>query len=100
MSAAQHTRGTWVTTKKFEIGVISREDDQSNGMVIPFADVFGDNREANAAHIVKCVNAYDELVAALEAMVVWANGNGATGGYPGTQARAALLAAQAHGGSL
>lgn len=61
-----HTPTPWVTTRKFEIGTRSQEDDQSNGMVIPFADVFGDNRSADAAFIVRAANAYEVMVEALE----------------------------------
>lgn len=43
-----HTPGPWQVTRKFEIGPTSREEDQSNGMVLPVADVFGPNREADA----------------------------------------------------
>lgn len=61
-----HTPTPWYTTKKFEITTISKENDMSRGMMIPHADVFGDNREEDAAFIVQACNAHEELVAALK----------------------------------
>ena len=63
---AEHTPTPWFKNSKFEIGPRPRTDDQHDGMLHPVADVFGDNREADAAHIVKCVNAFPDLVMALE----------------------------------
>jgi hypothetical protein len=63
---AEHTPTPWFKNSKFEIGPRPRTDDQHDGMLHPVADVFGDNREADAAHIVKCVNAFPDLVKALE----------------------------------
>ena len=62
----EHTPTPWKVGAKHTIGFVSVEDDQSCGMTIPFIDVYGTNPEANAAHIVKCVNMHDELVEALD----------------------------------
>jgi hypothetical protein len=64
-----HTPTPWFKNSKFEIGPRPRTDDQHDGMLHPVADVFGDNREANAAFIVKAVNRdhhFEALVKALE----------------------------------
>lgn len=64
-NATKHTPTPWKVGYKNTVGVVSQEDDQSFGMVIPFIDVYGDNPSANADHIVKCVNMHDELVGVL-----------------------------------
>lgn len=45
------TKGLWRKGSGFTIGPVSKEDDQSYGMVIPLADVYGDNREADIDYI-------------------------------------------------
>lgn len=60
----EHTPTPWFKNRKFEIGPRPRTDDQSDGMLHPIADVFGDNREADAAFIVKACNAFPDLVKA------------------------------------
>ena len=62
-----HTPGPWKVANKFEVGPVSRNDDQSNGMVTPVADVFGDNREDDARLIAAAPN----LLKALTDMVKW-----------------------------
>lgn len=59
---SSHTPGPWRVTSKFEVGPTSREDDQSNGMVVPVADVYGPNREADA----RLMAASPALLAALK----------------------------------
>jgi len=63
--SAQHTPGPWIATWKFEIGPVSKEDDQSFGMVIPIADALGDNREANA----RLIAAAPQLLLACEGLL-------------------------------
>lgn len=70
MSGVKHTPGPWVWTGKYEVGPISREDDQTNGMVIPLADVFGGNREANA----RLIASAPEMFEALEVLVAHTDG--------------------------
>lgn len=48
MSGATHTPGPWFVSRKHEVGPRSKEDDQSNGMIVPLADVYGDNRNQDA----------------------------------------------------
>jgi len=62
----EHTPTPWEVQD--EIGIV----DYENGGLISVVDNFkcgtsipGDEREANAAHIVKCVNAHDGLVEVL-----------------------------------
>lgn len=63
-----HTATPWFVGRKFEIGPRPSTDDQSDGMLHPVADVYGDNREADAAFICKAVNNHDALVKALTAI--------------------------------
>lgn len=53
---SEHTKEPWLV-KHDEVCFRSQEDDQSFGMAIPIAQIFGDNLEANASRIVACVNA-------------------------------------------
>lgn len=62
----EHTPTPWFKNRKLEIGPRPRTDDQSDGMLHPVADVFGDNGEADAAFIVKAVNSHVALVKALQ----------------------------------
>lgn len=62
---SDHTPTPWFKGRKFEIGPRLSTDDQSDGMLCPVADVYGDNREADAAFIVKAVNHHDALVGVL-----------------------------------
>lgn len=64
MSKAQHTPTPWelFPTDKLEVVAPSgRGTDR-----IKVADCYHYNGEANAAHIVKCVNLHDELVSGLQ----------------------------------
>lgn len=63
---ADHTPTPWFKNRKFEVGPRPRTDDQSDGMLHPVADVFGDNKQADAAFIVKAVNNHEALVKALQ----------------------------------
>jgi hypothetical protein len=45
---SDHTPGPWAVGRKFEVGPRSDADDQTRGFILPLADVFGDNREADA----------------------------------------------------
>ena len=44
-----HPPGPFFVTRKFEVGPRSDAEDQTHGMVVPVADVFGDNKESDAA---------------------------------------------------
>ncbi len=55
-----HTQGEWIENGD-EICTRSKEDDQSFGMLVPHAVVFGDNYKANARRIVACVNACEGI---------------------------------------
>lgn len=68
---SKHTPGPWAVTKKFEVGPISNEDDQSNGMVIPVADVFGENRKDDA----RLIAAAPDLLKACSCALGWVTGN-------------------------
>ncbi len=61
-----HTPGPWAVTRKFEVGPTSTADDQSSGMVIPVADVYGDNRDADARLIAAAPEMFEALKAILE----------------------------------
>jgi len=58
----------WRVNRKLEVGYTSQEDDQSYGMLIPIADVYGENKESDGAYILKAVNSHAALVEALEAL--------------------------------
>ena len=45
---SEHTPGPWKVDSKYCVGPVSQEDDQSYGMIIPVADVYGPNRKADA----------------------------------------------------
>lgn len=59
----RHTPGEWKVTRKFEVGPVSTADDQSFGMVTPVADVFGDNREADARLIAAAPELLEAVIA-------------------------------------
>lgn len=65
MSSSERTPLPWVATDHGHATTI-RADQHSMGK--PIAEIWdnGDNRSANAAFIVKAVNAHDKLVEALE----------------------------------
>lgn len=48
---SEHTPGPWKVDSKYCVGPVSQEDDQSYGMIIPVADVYGQNRQADAGLI-------------------------------------------------
>ena len=61
--ASDATKGPWFVSRKLEVGPRSDADDQSNGMIIPIADVYGPNAKADAEFIA----AAPSRIAALEA---------------------------------
>lgn len=66
---SKHTPGLWHVGSKLTVGPRSKEDDQSFGMVLPLADVYGSDAEANAILIA----AAPELLAALVAFEEFGN---------------------------
>ena len=66
----RYTPGPWHVSPKYVVGPRSSEDNQSNGMIMPVADVYGDNRQADAVLIAAApdlLEALTALVAAYEA---------------------------------
>lgn len=63
----KHTPGPWFVSRKHEVGPRSKEDDQSNGMIVPLADVYGDNRNQDA----RLIAAAPDMLAALKAAYPW-----------------------------
>lgn len=59
------TPGPWKVGNKFEVGKVSDADDQSFGMIDPLADVYGENKEADA----KLISAAPDLLEALQGML-------------------------------
>lgn len=58
---AEHTPTPWFRNGKCEVGPRPRTDDQSDGMLHPVADVFGDNAYADSAFIVEACNNHARL---------------------------------------
>jgi hypothetical protein len=58
---SKHTPGPWHTTVKYEVGPRSNAEDQSYGMVVPVADVFGDNKAYDARLIAAAPEMYEAL---------------------------------------
>jgi len=54
-----HTKEPWIINSKCndEVGTVSKNDDQSYGMIIPHVSTFGDNAKDDARRIMLCVNA-------------------------------------------
>lgn len=57
-----HTAGPWFVGSKFTVGPHSHDDDQTFGMVIPVADVYGSNREADARLIASAPNLLEAML--------------------------------------
>lgn len=70
-AALKATPGPWKKGSGFTVGPVSQDDDQSYGMVISLADVYGDNREADSKFI-RTANpaAILSLIAQVEALTV------------------------------
>ena len=83
-----HTPGPYRVTRKFEVGPVSQSDDQSNGMVIPLADVYSENRVADA----RLFAAAPDLLKACEAAEEWLSGWASAEPYLSTIRAAILLA--------
>jgi hypothetical protein len=62
---SEHSPLPWIKDNRCNIGPMFITDDQSNGMLDDVACTYGENREADAALIVRAVNAHADLVAAL-----------------------------------
>ncbi|GHC61264.1 hypothetical protein [Limoniibacter endophyticus] len=62
MGKPAFTPGPWYADRKGQVGPRSDADDQSNGMIVPIADVYGDNRHDDA----RLFAAAPELLEALE----------------------------------
>jgi hypothetical protein len=66
---ALHTPGPWFVGNKFTISTRSNDDDQTFDMLIPIADVYGENRVEDARLIAAApdlLSAAVELLAAAE----------------------------------
>ena len=61
------TKGKWGFTNKYELGPISKEDDQSFSMIIPIADTFGENKKQDAEFITFLVNHANEIAELVKA---------------------------------
>lgn len=48
MTETKFTPGPWFISKKFVVGPRDQEDGQSYGMIVGVADVYGENRSADA----------------------------------------------------
>jgi len=86
---SKHTPGPWYVGSKATVGPRSSDDDQSFGMVIPLADIYGDNRTANALLIA----AAPELLAALQELLSESSDGIATSPLTRNKARAAIAKA-------
>lgn len=64
MTETKFTPGPWFISRKFVVGPRDQEDGQSYGMIVGVADVYGENRSADA----NLIAAAPELYAALEAI--------------------------------
>lgn len=53
----KHTPEPWEVDSMMVVGPRSEADDQTFGMIIGLADIYGDNEKADATRIVACVNA-------------------------------------------
>ncbi len=62
MNNAKHTQGPWAVDHAFGVGPVSDSDDQSYGMVLAVADIYGDNRVVDS----RLIAAAPELLEALE----------------------------------
>jgi hypothetical protein len=60
------TKAPWIA-KDDEVCIISKEDDQSFGMAVPIARMYGDNANENAKFIALACNSHNDLVGALYA---------------------------------
>ena len=70
---SEHTPGPWKVDSKYCVGPVSQEDDQSYGMIIPVADVYGPNRKADAELIASAPQLREQNRVLAEA-VIWALG--------------------------
>lgn len=59
---SKFTAGPWKVGSKFEVGKVSDADDQSFGMIDPVADVYGDNKEADARLIAAAPDLLEALI--------------------------------------
>lgn len=67
MNNAKHTQGPWAADHAFGVGPISDSDDQSYGMVLAVADIYGDNRVVDS----RLIAAAPELLEAVEKLLLW-----------------------------
>lgn len=65
MSGAQHTPGPWVANKQYVVGPRDDSETQMHGFVVGVADVYGDNRDADA----RLIAAAPDLLAELQMQV-------------------------------
>ena len=66
MNNAKHTHGPWAVDHAFGVGPVSDSDDQSYGMVLAVADIYGDNRVADSRLIAAAPDLLEALLECLE----------------------------------
>jgi len=93
MMETKFTPGPWAKDSNYCVGPRSVEDDQSYGMVIPVADVYGEHRDADA----RLIAAAPELLAALNRLVKVALVRGADTGTGSAYAESVAAIAKATG---
>lgn len=59
MSDCKWTKGPWFVDRSMEVGPVSRNDDQTYGMILPVADIYGEPMEANAHLIAAAPELYE-----------------------------------------
>lgn len=63
MTETKFTPGPWFISKKFVVGPRDQEDGQSYGMIVGVADVYGENRSADAHLIAAAPDLYEVVEA-------------------------------------
>lgn len=66
MTETKFTPGPWFISRKFVVGPRDQEDGQSYGMIVGVADVYGENRSADAHLIAAAPELYEVLIGAME----------------------------------